>query len=138
MQDDESDHPNETKMLSDEEDEDRASPSVNSLAEEDPPREHKELGEISEELHRPIQTPSVGSNDDTEVEETNDDKYSSIESNFHSPPPFTHHVDARIKAEGRKAELETLRLMSLTQTNGMYSLIAENAILWCYSRLCTS
>jgi hypothetical protein len=127
LQDDESHHPSETEMLSDEEDEGRASPSVSvsSLAEEDPPQGHPELGEKGKERYRPIQTLSlsVQSNDDTEVEEANDDKYSSLEADFKSPPKFIHHVDARTKAEGRKAELETLRRMNLTRTQGMYACI---------------
>lgn len=108
MQDDESHHPSETKMLSDEEDEGRASPSINSLDEEDPPQEHTELGETSKEM------------------------YNSLAATFQSPHKVIHHVDARTKAEDRKAELETLRRMSLTQTKGMCAIIGQNAILWCF------
>jgi hypothetical protein len=108
MQDDESHHPSETGMLSDEEDEGRASPSVDSLDEKDLPQDHPEQGKASKEVY-------------IEIEETNTSIYSSFVANFQSPPKLIHHVDARTKAEGRKAELETLRRMSLTQTKGMYA-----------------
>jgi hypothetical protein len=92
-QDDESHHPSDTEMLREEQDEEgRASPSVTSLAEEDSLlQQHPERGET----------------------------HLKIEANFQSPPKVTHHVDARARAESRKAELETLRRMSLTQTKGM-------------------